>query len=371
MKRCLFAAALAGVLFLGLVPQAQAADKISSPDVTGVNNKDLLLVAGTAKAGEGFIDGSFEIRIDVGPGDTLNAVVAKLTEAGLQASVLNDGGSVTPYSLTIASSQTGRRGAMVIDSRGVDLGFQTMSQAKDALITMGDETSSNPLLIASSSNTIDGLIEGVTLDLVSAADEAVTISVSQDVDAIVDSIRSFVDNYNDVQAALDDATRFDPDTLERGPLQGDSTITMIRNRLHSVMLRQFGGTGEQVSRLMAVGVQLGANNRLEFDEEKFRKVYDSSPELVEQLFTTQETGFGTVFEEILDELTRDFDGVIAGKDALFSDQQEILNDQIDRLSALLELKRARYEKEFAALESAIAAMQAQQANLGTLFQLVG
>ncbi|MHC4696513.1 MAG: flagellar filament capping protein FliD [Planctomycetota bacterium] len=354
-----------------VIDKAGGALPLTIEDIDDGQTAADLRLAGTAKAGEGFIDGSFEIRIDVGPGDTLNAVAAKLTEAGLQTSVLNDGGGVNPYSLTIASAQSGRRGAMVIDSRGVDLGFQTMSQAKDALITMGDETSSNPLLIASSSNTIDGLIEGVTLDLVSAADEAVSISVSQDVDAIVDSIGTFVDNYNDVQAALDDATRFDPDTLERGPLQGDPTINLVRNRLHNVMLRQFEGTNEQVSRLMAVGVRLGANNRLEFDEEKFKEVYESSPELVERLFTTQKTGFGTVFEEILDELTRDSDGLIAGKDSLLSDQQEILNDQIDRLSVLLELKRARYEAQFAALESAIAALQAQQTSLGTLFQLAG
>ncbi len=352
-----------------VIDRAGGDSPLTIEDMDGGRTAADLRLAGIARADQDFIDGSFEIRIDVGPGDTLNDLAEKLTDAGLQASVLNDGGSVNPFSLTITSSHSGRRGEMVVDSRGVDLGLQTMSRAQDAVVTMGDETSSNPLLISSSNNTIEGLIEGVTLNLVSAADQDVTISVAQDVDAIVGSIETFVEKYNAVQAFFDDATSFDPDTLERGPLQGDPTIALIRNRLQRVMLRQFEGADEQVSRLTTVGLRLGANNRLEFDAEKFREIYDSSPEQVERLFATEETGFGKILEDVLDELTRSFDGVIAGRDTLFADQQELLNDRIDRLNGLLAVKRARLETQFVGLESAIAGLQAQQTSLNTLFQL--
>ncbi|MFQ5589643.1 MAG: flagellar filament capping protein FliD [Phycisphaerae bacterium] len=338
-------------------------------DVDGGRTAADLRLSGTAKAGEDFIDGSFEIHVDIGPGDTLDDVARKLTEAGLRASVVNDGGDVNPYSLTISSPQPGRRGELVVDSRGIDLGLRTMSRARDAVITMGEGTATDSLLISNSSNTIDGLVQGVTLDLVSAADGEVTVSVTQDIDSIVESIKAFTDKYNAVQQSLDEAVKFDSETLERGPLQGDATVSLIRNRLHNVLLRRFDDATQDLPSLASVGIRLGADNQIEFDEERFRETYDDTPELVERLFTTEETGFGAVFKDVLDELTRSFDGVIPGRDALLSDQQELLNDRIDRMNVLLDIKRARLEAQFVALESAIAGLQAQQGNLDALFQL--
>ncbi|UCE59098.1 MAG: flagellar filament capping protein FliD [Phycisphaerales bacterium] len=340
-------------------------------DVDGGHSASDLKLAGVAREGEDFVDGSFEIQTDIGPADTLNHIVEKLKDAGLEASVLNDGGSVNPYSLTITSAQSGRRGAMVIDSRGLDLGLRTLSEAQDAIVTIGDADSPNPLFISSSTNTLEGVINGVTLNLASVADESVTISVTQDLSGITESIKTFVDKYNDVQAAIDDATSFNSETLERGPLLGDSTINLIRNRLHRVVLQRFGGGDDRVSRLTSIGLRAVSNNRLEFDADKFQETYESSPGLVEELFAAEETGLGAVLEEALDDLTRSFDGVLAGKDDVLTQQQELINDRIDRMNETLDVKRARLEAQFIALETAISAMQGQQTSLNTLAQLAG
>jgi len=340
--------------------------QLTIEDIDGGRSAADLRLAGSAKRGEGFIDGSYEIRIVVGPTNTLDDVAEMLTDAGLQASILNDGGEFNPYSLTITSPQSGRRGALVIDSRGVNLGLQTLSRPQDAMVTIGDETATNPLLITSSSNTLTDVIEGVTMNLVSADDEFVTVNVTQDIDGIVANIRSFVDRYNGVQSSIDEAIKFDPDTFARGPLAGDATISRIRDRLYRVVSREFEGISQQASRLFAVGLRVGGNNRLEFDENKFRETYDSSPELVEQLFAQKETGFGAVIEDVLDELTRSFDGLLARKDDLLLDQQELINDRIDKMNVLLEGRRAQLEAQFVAMESAIAALQGQQTTLSSL-----
>jgi flagellar hook-associated protein 2 len=188
---------------------------------------------------------------------------------------------------------------------------------------------------------------------------------------MIEQINRFVEKYNDVQAALDDATSFDPETFERGPLFGDPTVNLIRTRLHRTMARAFEGADPSVSRLFAVGLRLGGDNRLEFDEQKFRDTYEQSPELVERLFTTDDTGFGAVLDEALDELTRDFDGVIARKDDVLSSQQDLLNGRIDQLNVLLDAKRARLEAQFVALESALAVLQDQQNALMMLSQSTG
>ncbi len=330
-----------------------------------------LRLSGTAAAGENLIDGSFETRIAIDADDTLESIAEKINNAGIDvaASVLNHGSVVNPYSLTLTSEVSGRRGELTLDTVGVDLGFTTLSAAQDAVITIGDDTTSQPLLICSSTNTVEDVVPGVTLNLLAADDDPVTLTIAQNVDGIVETINTFVSAYNDVIGTIDSSTSFNPDTLERGILFGDSTVNRIRNRLLRVMMRQVEGVGAGISHPFSVGLRTGEGGRLTFDEDRFRTALDESPELLERFFTEEDTGFAAILEDMLDELTRDFDGMISQKNEALTDQQELLNNRIDDLNILIEAKRARLEAQFIGLESSLASLQAQQASLGVLANL--
>ncbi|MCH7632811.1 MAG: flagellar filament capping protein FliD, partial [Planctomycetes bacterium] len=159
------------------------------------------------------------------------------------------------------------------------------------------------------------------------------------------------------------------ETLHRGPLFGDPTPGIIRSRLQGTIFRSYGGDGATISRLLAVGLKLGADSLLEFDEARFRETYDRSPDAVERLFTDTETGFGVFVQETLDNLTESFDGLIARKDDLLDNQQDLLNERIDRLNILLSAKRQRLETQFIGLEMSLALLQGQQNSLALLAQL--
>ncbi len=328
-----------------------------------------LRLAGTARTGQNFIDGTFETRIDIGPADTLRSITTRLNAVGggFSAAVVSDGGSTNAFSLMLTSAVSGRRGEMIVQADGVDLGLDTLTQAQDAVISVGSGGSS--FLVTSPTNKLTGVIEGVTVNLLSAKNEDVTVNVEQDIDGMVESIQEFVDKYNEVQGAIDQATSFNPDTLQRGVLLGDSTVDLIRGRLQRVMTQSFAGSGAS-SRLFSVGLRLGEGNRLNFDEERFREAYEAAPDDVERLFTEAETGFGKALQDTLDQLTRDFDGVLSRKDELLADQQEVLNERIESLTVLLAGKRRRLEAQFAGLESSLAALQGQQTALGALSQLL-
>lgn len=341
-------------------------------DQDGGRTASDLRLSGTAGEGETVIDGSFEIHIDIDADDTLETLARKINEAGadVSASVLNHGGTINPFSLTISSEVSGRRGEMLIDALGVDLGLTTLSQAQDAVITIGGDGASNPRVVSSSTNTLEDVVAGVTLNLLSVSDDPVTINIAQDVDGIVAAINTFVEKYNNVLDTIDRSTSFNSDTLQRGPLLGDPTVNQVRSRLIRVATRQFENVDESVSRLFSIGLRIAEGNRLQFNEERFRDTYEETPKLVEELFTKAETGFAAVLQDTLEGLTRDFDGVISRKDDLLADQQELLNKRIDGLGVLLDAKRARLEAQFVALESSLAALQAQQAALSTLAQFV-
>lgn len=330
---------------------------------------DLRLAGSSAVPADGAapkIDGSFEFRIAVGASDTLQEIARKINDAGggFSASIFNDHSGRNPFSLSISSETAGTRGELSIDTGGIDLALGTLSRARDAVVSLGGDGSAR--LITSSTNTLRDVIPGVTVDLLAASDDPVTVSVSQNIDGIVEDIQAFVDAFNAVQESIGAATRFNPDTQERGPLLGDTTVNLVRNRMNRMVSRTFGEAGGTVTRLFSVGLRIGVGNRLEFDSERFRRAYEESPEQVESLFSREETGFGDVLKETVDGLTRDFDGVLARKSDALDDQKELLNDRIGSLNLLLNRKRARLQAQFAALENALAGLQNQQTALGGL-----
>ncbi|HUU85842.1 MAG TPA: flagellar filament capping protein FliD [Phycisphaerae bacterium] len=325
-------------------------------------------IAGQADDGQDFIDGSFEVRVEIDADDTLTDVARKITDAGrdFSAAVINDGSSTAPYRLSVSSLISGLRGQLLFDAGDTGLAMRTLVEARDAVVFFGAADADNPVVLRSASNTLNDVLEGVTIDLVGTSDEVVELSVTQDVDAIAGDLQGFVDAYNDVIDRTDNLTRFDAESLTRGVLFGDSTVDLVRNRLRGLTTGKFEGVSSSVSRLSAIGVTTVSGGKLSFDESKFRQVYADDPEAVEQLFTADETGFGDTIESALDDLTRSFDGLLAKKDATLQGQEDLLNDRIAALEELLDLKQARLERQFQSLELALAMLQGQQSALTVL-----
>ncbi len=342
-------------------------------DDTGSTAATDLNIAGTAKTTETFIDGSLEIQIEVGARDTLSDVVAKLNakNSRVSASIVNAGGSDNPFSLILSSTQSGKKGELIIDSGGLGLGLDTVTKAQDAVIAVGGQGATNPVLITSSSNTIENILPGVSVDLLSPSDEEVTITVDRDIAGITDSVATFVSAFNDVQDNIDSATDFDSETFERAPLFADSAVNTVRTRLQRLMLQRFAELDGPEGRLFSVGIRIGANSRLEFNEQKFSDALEESPEDVKRLFTDKENGFGKVIKDALQGLTRDGDGVLPTRNDLFSDRRQLIQDRIDRLNVLLAAKQTRLERQFAGLETSLANLQGAQNSLTTLGQLAG
>lgn len=332
-----------------------------------------LRLAGTVKAGSNSIDGSFELTVDVHASDSLSDISAKINalKGGFSATVMSDGGTTNPFALTITSRVSGRRGELMVDSGNLDLGLSTITRPRDAVVTVGQSGGGSAMLVTNSTNTLKNVIPGVTLNLLSESETDITVTTDQDIDSMVAAMQEFTDAYNSAQEAIDKNISFDQESKARGPLLGDSTVSLIRTRLHSAVSRSFQDVDPRVSRLSSIGIRLAGNNRLEFDPERFREAYAATPELVEDLFTQAETGFGARLEENLDDLTRSFDGVLARKDTLLADQQEVLSDRIDSLNILLEAKRKRLQNQFVGLESSLAALQGQQNSLSQLALLAG
>jgi flagellar hook-associated protein 2 len=327
-----------------------------------------LRIAGEAEVGSTQLDGSFEFHVDVQAGDTLATVAAKIRDLSpdLNATVLNDGASAAAYRLSVASGLTGRRGQLLFDAGSTALGMSTLVAARDAVVLIGGQDSTSPIVVSSASNTLRDVVPGVELNLHSVSNEAVTISTGRDIDQVTDDLQKFVDDYNAVLQRIDAATSFDPETEKKGPLLGDSTVATVENRLSRTLLTRTTSAPAGFQTLASMGITIGDAGRLSFDEDVFRERFAKDPNAVRTLFSGGDNSIGAVLDQALEDLTSSTDGVMTNRDKALSSQVDDINDRIADMDVRLSRKREQLERQYANLETVLAGMQSQQSALSTL-----
>ncbi len=379
---------------------AGGAAALNIEDASGIVAKNLG-IAGTAdnSGGPNELVGSNEVIVEFDPGDTLQDVVNAINDsrADVNASIVSSGSGATPNRLVITSRATGESGRVVIDTFGEDLGFSTLTRGEDALAFFGSTDPASGFLITGNTNSLSDVIEGVTIDLTGTSEDAVTVNVSRDVEGIETGLNEFVDAFNNVLDRIDFHTRFDSETEERGVLLGDATALGVKNTLTRLALSAPEGVSGQFTNLTQIGITVGEGGQLSFDSAKFREAYDADPEAVEDLVAALDAedpeenvpvfdSEGNILEGVTtpgngereftrvgvleslaqyaDSLTDFAEGRFARRDQAFDTQIRLQEDRIDNLTVQIDAKRARLEREFLAMEQAIAALQGQQTALG-------
>jgi flagellar capping protein FliD len=219
---------------------------------------------------------------------TLSGIREAINNAdiGAKASIINDGSG---YRLVITSEETGENNAMRImtkDDLGgtatsglssiayneVQTGAGTMSETakgEDALLK------ANGLTITRESNSIQEVVPGVTLNLLSAdVGKPISIVVAPDTAGIQEKIQDFVNAYNEFKKFSDDLTSYNSESDQAGLLLGDSTIRGIQSQVRSMISQPIAGlSGTKYRSLTELGVNTDKNNDylLEFDPAIFAK----------------------------------------------------------------------------------------------------
>jgi len=370
-----------------LIDEAGGADNLRVQEsYSGTTAKDMGLVGVAATAGAGMIDGSFEYHLEVAGTDTLQSVVDKLNDlsAPIQASIISEGTDVGAYRLTVASTNTGKDGRLVFDGGDTKLAMFDMVKGQDAVIAFGGSGAGSSLVASSSSNEFTGMLSGVAINVHQASDTPVTVTVTQDVDAVVEGVQDFVTKFNEVLDLVDEYTSYDPETEMAGPLLGNHTVELVRTRLYNGVRSVLTGVGD-FTRISQLGISIGSGAKLEFDEEKFREVYSENAAAVEEFFSTfdqegytaaasegtgaldefyatTEMGLGHVLDRLLDQLTNS-DGMLTKSSDNYDDRKQLLTKRIEYLQDLLDKKEQRLYRQFYQMEMALSKLQDMQTAL--------
>jgi flagellar hook-associated protein 2 len=349
----------------------------------GSSTAESLGLLGTASAPGEDLDGSFETSIEILSTDTLQDVVDKITDANIdvKVSIINDGSDNNPYRLSFLSSQSGESGAFLFDDGGLGINTQTLVEAKNAKVFFGSSDPAQGVAITSTSNTITGVVPGVTLNLKNASTSSVRLVVDRDNEAVSEAISAFVEDFNAVIGIINTYDTYDSDTETRGLLLGDSTLGRVSQALYSLVSSRNTDVSGIYSTLTQVGVKVGSGGTIEFDTDKFITALDTDRDAVEKLFTLRTTvteddntktvtasGFGYDFSQLLNRLT-DTDGTLNSKLNSIENQLDLNNDRIEQLNDMLADKRSRLETEFNAMELALSELQTQSSSLTALANL--
>lgn len=245
--------------------------------------------------------------------------------------------------------------------------------------------------------------------------DAVEINASVDVDKLMDTIKSFVADYNAIVDLVNGELTtkhdrdYDPLTSDQkaelseteiskwetkakeGLLYGDSDLRSLSMDLRVVV------SGGLLVEFEKIGINLSSsysdNGKLSIDESKLRAALETDPEKVQNLFTSKEGGIGadgkptsnglaTNLKSVMDKYVKtvgsmETKGILIRKAGsksaaqsltqnTYYDQLTALDKLINQLKTRLKTEQDRYISQFSTLETMIANMNSQSSYLSSM-----
>ncbi len=199
-------------------------------------------------------------------------------------------GTLMEDGVSIAFTDSGTLTAS--DLFSIDTFVPTIQVAQDAVVTVGSSAGGGaPISLRSGSNTVEGVIPGVTLDLLEAdPTQTVRITVGNDTEAVRSGIEGFVKAYNGVMGFLNEQLRYDSLTEEAGMLIGDPLLISAQNSLRRITTGLIPGLSTDFNRLAAIGItSVMETGKLVIDDGKLNSALASNLQGVADLFSTSST----------------------------------------------------------------------------------
>lgn len=327
--------------------------------------------------------GGGSVEISVGAwGSGFSTFNAQVTHANIAISV---GARLTDVRDLINGSRQGVTAAIVTDSNGSRLtlsgaesGMSKQIRVRVSALTEGSRlqalsfapdigeaamrqtqaasnarVSINGLAIESESNTLEGVLDGISLHLRSTTSSAVTVSVAASQAGPKRAIREFVSAYNGLNRFLNDQTSYDASAQRAGSLEGDSLALELREELQG-LFNGAGGDSDAYERLAEIGLVPGQDGMVEIDDGRLEQALADLPDL-SRLFnaSTAEGGAGLGFGQLFAQFTSQalgLEGAISSHTQRLGAEIKSLQSEQERVNSQIDQYRARLLSQYTALD---------------------
>ena len=261
-----------------------------------VANGDKIFLTGTDSTGSA-VTGTFTIT-DTNV-DTIDGLLTQIeTVFGLGASsatvdsngqilITDDSAGDSQLSVTI---QTDNAGGGTLDFGTVDItteGYGMESTAGQDVKVVIDGVA-----VTRSSNSIDDVISGVTLDIarVDTSDfSTVNITISRDTDSIKGKVNEFTDSYNEIMENINQHFAYNEETKKAGVLSGESTLRTIKSIIQNTISNAIPLLPADSNSLPLIGITSDKYGKLSVKDSTFLTKINSDFNAVKRLFVAEGT----------------------------------------------------------------------------------
>lgn len=305
--------------------------------------------------------------------DSIESIIDRINEgtkdSGVSAVIIDN-------HIVLQSSEYGDKEVAISGSLASDLGLGSddvqTEKGQSASLTVN-----GLIVIKRDSNEISDIMEGVTITLQAPTTEAVSVKITDDLEASTQLVQDFVDQYNSTMSFIKTQLDVgDPSQANNktGSLVGDSSLVRLQSQLRGLLTQPVANDHKGNNTPNAIGITVDRYGVASLDKTKLETALKDNSKIVSDLFnytveTKSEAADGTTvikkdelglaqkFNALLNTFTDSKEGIIATKNETYDKMIKDLDKRITVFNERLDAKRTRYIEQFTALD--IAMMEAE------------
>jgi len=310
---------------------------------------------------------AFSINLNAGASlvDLRNAINSANDNFGVTASIIDTGTADGGSKLVFTSKTTGEGNDLIIvnDNDVAELNRVATTDSAEGATYLAPVTSAqnakatiDGIAVESKNNEFKNVIENVSFEASELSElkaDGVTfqtskLSIGFDKEAVEETIREFVTNFNALQAEIKLLTKYGESDLEEdGSLAGDSLVRGIQTGINNILFSAVDSS--TLGGLFQLGIEYNDNNELEISsndriglgsgDDRLKKALNDNFDDIAALFTDESQGIAVRLYDYVEEYTS-FSGLLKSRENTAKDQREQIFDE--RLT--LELRLATTEQ---------------------------
>ncbi|MCG6400086.1 flagellar filament capping protein FliD [Vibrio fluvialis] len=288
--------------------------------------------------------------------DLVSAINNDSNNPGVNATLVRSNGQTY---FMLSSTETGVANSVNVSVSGTGqtwfedafTNLNEISAPQDAVIWLGAQGTG--LQLTNSSNTFEGVINGVDLTVTKAqtsGEAPLSLSVGADQEGTKEQMNKIIEAYNSLMKTIDSYTSIGGEDSQRGVLASDPTIRSIESQLKTLVRGEFEGM-----RLSDLGIEISRDGTMKIDADKFEEAQTTNTAALESFFN----GDGN----LLDSLDSLLDPYLQFSNGLFKSRKDALQQNISRiedkqtaLERKYDMAYDRYLKQFTQMNQLITKM---------------
>ncbi|MCE7623488.1 flagellar filament capping protein FliD [Vibrio fluvialis] len=296
--------------------------------------------------------------------DLVSAINNDSNNPGVNATLVRSNGQTY---FMLSSTETGVANSVNVSVSGTGqtwfedafTNLNEISAPQDAVIWLGAQGTG--LQLTNSSNTFEGVINGVDLTVTKAqtsGEAPLSLSVGADQEGTKEQMNKIIEAYNSLMKTIDSYTSIGGEDSQRGVLASDPTIRSIESQLKTLVRGEFEGMC-----LSDLGIEISRDGTMKIDADKFEEAQTTNTAALESFFN----GDGN----LLDSLDSLLDPYLQFSNGLFKSRKDALQQNISRiedkqtaLERKYDMAYDRYLKQFTQMNQLITKMNQTMSMFG-------